>query len=142
VDDEDVALLRRSGATVVLCPRSNLFIGGKLPPLDRLLDAGVPLAVGTDSLAACPSLAPLADLALLRRAFPAIPAARLLPLAWNGAAVGAPHVGALVPGRAPGVVALPLAGASAADPFETLLALGAEERPFQWLARQRPPETT
>lgn len=137
VDDEDVALLRGSGATVVLCPRSNLFIGGKLPPLDRLLAAGVPLAVGTDSLASSPSLAPLAELAALRRAFPAVPAARLLPLAWNGAAVGAPHVGALAPGRAPGVLALPLGGARADDPLETLLALGAEERPFQWLARQR-----
>jgi cytosine/adenosine deaminase-related metal-dependent hydrolase len=142
VDDEDVAVLRRSGATVVLCPRSNLFIGGRPPPLDRLLAAGVPLAVGTDSLASSPSLAPLAELALLRRSFPAVSAARLLPLAWNGAAVGAPHVGALAPGRAPGVLALPLGGDPAADPFETLLALGAEERPFQWLARQRPPETT
>jgi cytosine/adenosine deaminase-related metal-dependent hydrolase len=142
VDDEDVALLRGSGATVVLCPRSNLFIGGKLPPLDRLLAAGIPLAVGTDSLASSPSLAPLAELAALRRAFPAVSAARLLPLAWNGAAVGAPHVGALAPGRAPGVLALPLAGARADDPFETLVALGAEERPFQWLARQGPAETT
>ena len=32
------------------------------------------------------------------RAFPEVPASALLPLAWNGAAVGAPHVGALAPG--------------------------------------------
>ncbi|MFO0585521.1 MAG: amidohydrolase family protein [Anaeromyxobacter sp.] len=144
VDAEDAALLARSGAIAVLCPRSNRHIGGKLPPLPLLLDAGVPLAVGTDSLASSPSLAPLAELATLREAFPAVPASRLLPLAWNGAAVGAPHVGRLAPGKAPGVLAAPLAGARPDDPFEHLLAaFGAPSKPppFRWLARQRPEAT-
>jgi cytosine/adenosine deaminase-related metal-dependent hydrolase len=138
VDEDDVALLRRSGATVVLCPRSNGFIVGKLPPLDVLLAAGVPLAIGTDSLASCPSLAPLADVAVLRRAFAAIPAERIVELAWNGPAVGAPHVGRLAPGLAPGVISAPARGASIEDPWEFLVAFGAEERAFTWLARQRP----
>ncbi|HEY6100614.1 MAG TPA: amidohydrolase family protein, partial [Anaeromyxobacter sp.] len=139
LDEDDIALLRASGSTVVLCPRSNGFIGGKLPRLDLLLDSGIPLAVGTDSLASSPSLAPLADVATLRRAFPAIPASRILPLAWNGAAVAAPHVGTLAPGLAPGVLAAPARGARIEDPFELVVAFGAEERPFEWLARQRPP---
>ncbi len=138
VDEDDVALLARTGATVVLCPRSNRYIVGKLPPVAALLAAGVPLAIGTDSLASCPSLAPLADLALLRRELPELPAATLLPLAWNGPAVGAPHVGALVPGAAPGVLAAPLGRARVEDPFDFVVStFGAEERPFTWLARQR-----
>jgi cytosine/adenosine deaminase-related metal-dependent hydrolase len=141
VDDEDLRLLAGSGATVVLCPRSNGHISGRLPPLPALLAAGIPLAVGTDSLASSPSLAPLAELAFLRVSFPAVPASALLPLAWNGAAVAAPHVGALAPGRAPGVLAAPLRGARPEDPFEHLVrAFAAEERPFTWLARQAPPE--
>jgi cytosine/adenosine deaminase-related metal-dependent hydrolase len=141
VDDDDVALLARSGATVVLCPRSNRYIVGRLPPLPALLAARVPLAIGTDSLASAPSLAPLAELAVLRRAYPDVPARALLPLAWNGPAVAAPHVGALAPGTSPGVLAAPLDGARVADPFEHLVSqLGAEERPFRWLARQIPPE--
>jgi cytosine/adenosine deaminase-related metal-dependent hydrolase len=139
LDEDDVALLRASGATVVLCPRSNGYIGGKLPRLDLLLEAGIPLAVGTDSLASAPSLAPLADLATLRSAFPAIPASRILPLAWNGPAVAAPHVGMLAPGLAPGVLAAPARGSAIDDPFELVIAFGAEEKPFEWLARQRPP---
>jgi aminodeoxyfutalosine deaminase len=139
LDDEDVRLLAASGATVVLCPRSNEYIGGALPRLDALLAAGIPLALGTDSLASAPSLAPLAEVARLRRAFPAIPAARLVALAWNGAAVGAPHVGGLRPGLAPGIIAAPVRGAPLEDPYEHLVALGAEERPFEWIARQRPP---
>lgn len=138
LDEEDIEVLRRSGATAVLCPRSNLHIGGRLPDLPRLLAAGVRLAVGTDSLASSPSLAPLAELAVLGRAYPEIPAARLLPLAWNGGAVGAHRVGRLAPGTAPGIVALPLDGARPADPAAWLLAAGAEEPSFRWLARHRP----
>jgi cytosine/adenosine deaminase-related metal-dependent hydrolase len=122
----------------VVCPRSNLFISGKLPRLDALLAAGIPLAVGTDSLASCPSLSPLADVALLRRAFPSLPAERVVSLAWNGPAVGAPAVGALAPGSAPGILAAPTGGAAVEDPFELLVAFGAEERAFQWIARHRP----
>ncbi len=139
LDDEDVAQLAATGATVVLCPRSNRYILGKLPRLAALLAAGVPMAVGTDSLASSPSLAPLAELAVLRAAFPDVPAARLLPLAWNGAAVGAPHVGRLAPGAAPGLLAAPLGGDRAPDPAEWLVStFGREERPFTWLARQAP----
>ena len=138
VDDDDVALLAASGATVVLCPRSNLHIRGALPDLPRLLAAGVRLAVGTDSLASSPSLSPLAELATLARGFPSVPAARLLPLAWNGAAVGAPSVGRLAPGTSPGVLAAPLRGARPADPARWLVAeYGASERPLGWIARHR-----
>ncbi len=138
VDDGDLALLLRSGATVVLCPRSNFFIGRRLPPLDRLLAAGLPLALGSDSLASCPSVSPLADAAALRRAFPSIPASRIVPLLWNGPAVAAPHVGALAVGRAPGIVVAPTRGARVEDPFEFLVAFGAEEHAFEWIAKQRP----
>jgi cytosine/adenosine deaminase-related metal-dependent hydrolase len=139
VDEEDLALLARSGATVVLCPRSNLHIGSRLPPVRRYLEVGLPLAVGTDSLASSPSLAPLAELALLRRELPDLPAARLLALAWNGPAVGAPAVGRLAPGTSPGVIAAPLGGARVEDPHEFVVSVhGAEERPFRWIARHAP----
>ncbi|HYQ80514.1 MAG TPA: amidohydrolase family protein [Anaeromyxobacteraceae bacterium] len=135
LDDQDLADLRRSGATVVLCPRSNLHIGGRLPDLPRLLDAGIPLAVGTDSLASSPSLSPLEELAALRRAYRQIPAARLLPLAWNGAAVGAPALGRLAEGTAPGLLAAPLDGERPADPFAWLLDTAG--RRLAWVARHR-----
>ena len=137
VDDEDLAALRRSGATVVLCPRSNRHVSGRLPDLPRLLAAGIPLAVGTDSLASSPSLSPLEELAFLHEAFPDVAPRRLLALAWNGAAVGAPAVGRLLPGSAPGVLAAPLRGDRPGDPFAWLLEVQAP-RPFQWLAQHRP----
>jgi cytosine/adenosine deaminase-related metal-dependent hydrolase len=139
LDAEDRALLARAGATVVLCPRSNRYIGDGLPDLPALLDAAVPLALGTDSLASCPSLAPLAEAAALRRAFPAVPASRIVPLLWRGDAVGAPWVGRLAPGLSPGVVAAALGGAVVEDPFEFLAGtFGEEERTLEWIARARP----
>jgi cytosine/adenosine deaminase-related metal-dependent hydrolase len=138
LDDDDLLELAGCRATAVLCPRSNSYIGGSLPPLARLLGAGVPLAVGTDSLASSPSLAPLAELATLHGAFPDLPASALLPLAWNGAAVGAPAVGRLTPGCAPGLVAAPLDGARVDDPFRFLVTgEGPLGRRVDWLARHR-----
>jgi cytosine/adenosine deaminase-related metal-dependent hydrolase len=139
LDDADLAALLASGATAVLCPRSNAHISRAAPPLARLLAAGVPLAVGTDSLASSPSLAPLAELAALHAADPAMPPLALLPLAWNGAAVGAPRVGRLVPGTAPGVLAAPLDGARVDDPFRFLVTgEGPLGRRVEWLARHDP----
>jgi aminodeoxyfutalosine deaminase len=139
LDDADLVALRRCGATAVLCPRSNAHISRAVPPLERLLAAGVPLAIGTDSLASSPSLAPLAELAALAAAFPRVPASALLPLAWNGAAVGAPAVGRLAPGTAPGLLAAPLGGAAVEDPFRFLVTgTGPLGRRVEWLARYRP----
>ena len=138
VDADDVLLLARSGATVVLCPRSNRFIGGTLPPVAALLAAGVPLAVGTDSLASCPSLAPLADLALLRRELPGDPGRDAPPARLERPRGRRAARRCARPGAAPGVLAAPLRGAHVDDPFEFVVSVvGAEERPFTWLARQR-----
>lgn len=139
LDEEDLAALAATGATAVLCPRSNRHIGGRLADLPRLLAAGIPLAVGTDSLASSPSLSPLAELATLRAAYPDVSAARLLPLAWAGGAVGAPAVGRIAVGGAPGIVAAPLGGERPDDPAEWLVsAFGAEERRVHWIARHWP----
>jgi len=138
LDRADLGLLARSGATVALCPRSNVYISGRIPNLPGLLAAGIPLAIGTDSLASSPSLSPLAEVATLRRAFPELPAAQLVPLLWNGPAVGAPWVGRLSPGFAPGVVAAPLDGVKVEDPYEFLAgAFGQLERAVTWISGAR-----
>ena len=56
VGDEDIARIERSGSTVVHCPRSNMRLRCKRMPLEKFLAAGVPVALGTDSLASSPSL--------------------------------------------------------------------------------------
>lgn len=51
VSDEDIEILGESGSSVVHCPRSNLKLGSGVAPLDRLLSAGVNVALGTDGAA-------------------------------------------------------------------------------------------
>jgi formimidoylglutamate deiminase len=48
VSEADIALLARSGATVVSCPTTEGNLGDGFPPALAYRDAGVPLAVGTD----------------------------------------------------------------------------------------------
>ncbi len=48
---DDVGRIARSGAAVVFCPGSHAFFGHDPHPVRRLLKAGVPVALGTDSLA-------------------------------------------------------------------------------------------
>lgn len=51
VNDRDIAILGESGASVCLCPRSNLFIGEGRAPWEKILSAGINTCLGTDSIA-------------------------------------------------------------------------------------------
>jgi len=48
-DDDEIALLARAGTTGVLNPRANANLGLPLPPVQRLLESGVNLLLGTDN---------------------------------------------------------------------------------------------
>ena len=51
VTDEDIEIVRASGATVCLCPRSNEYIGVGRGPWEKWVASGTPVCLGTDSLA-------------------------------------------------------------------------------------------
>jgi cytosine/adenosine deaminase-related metal-dependent hydrolase len=105
-DDVDRRLCRQAGATVVLCPRSNLHIGGRLPDVPALLVDGVPIALGTDSLASTPDLSLWGELATLAAHVPGVPAARWLDAATRGGAhaLALPACGTLAAGKRPGIL--------------------------------------
>lgn len=56
VGDRDIATLTRHGVKVCHCPRSNQHLGCGSAPIVGLLGAGVPVALGTDSLGSNDSL--------------------------------------------------------------------------------------
>lgn len=105
---DELALVASKGAPVVLCPRSNLHIELKLPPLLAVRDAGIDAALGTDSLASNASLDVLAESKALADRFPGVPAWKLVEMAtWNGArALGRADLGRLHKGSRPGVLAI------------------------------------
>jgi 5-methylthioadenosine/S-adenosylhomocysteine deaminase len=53
-DAAEIALMRESGRTAAVNPRANATLGLTLPPVLSLLDAGVPLLLGTDNVMLVP----------------------------------------------------------------------------------------
>ena len=72
---DEVEIVKKSGGHVVYCPRSSEFFGHVDHPLHRLLNAGVNVALGTDSLAGNSTLSLLDEVKFLarkhRKTFPA-----------------------------------------------------------------------
>lgn len=52
----DIDVLAGEGARFVLCPRSNAAHGNGSPDVTHFVDAGIPFALGTDSLGSVPDL--------------------------------------------------------------------------------------
>lgn len=102
---------RDAEAVIVTCPRSNTWVGGGVPPIARFYGAGVPVAIGTDSLASAETLNMFDELAALRRLAPEVDAAQLLDSATR---VGAEalgfgqHYGTISPGRQAQLVSVAL----------------------------------
>ncbi|HEY9787195.1 MAG TPA: amidohydrolase family protein, partial [Candidatus Obscuribacterales bacterium] len=60
-DGEDLALLSAAGVKVAHCPRSNARLHNGRAPLQSLIEAGIKLGLGTDSLGSCDDLSPLSE---------------------------------------------------------------------------------
>jgi cytosine/adenosine deaminase-related metal-dependent hydrolase len=122
VNGADRERLAERGVRVVLCPRSNARLGVGTADVPALLEAGVRLALGSDSLASSPSLDVLEDAVLLRRQFPRLDARTILRLATLGGAeaLGFAELGAIEPGRRAAFGYAPAAGAPG-DPEAFLL---------------------
>jgi cytosine/adenosine deaminase-related metal-dependent hydrolase len=86
LDQQDFSRLQARGVTVVTCPRSNQRLGVGKAPVSKLLSSGIPVALGTDSLATSPDLDVFTELAYLRQEHPGVsPAAALRIATLNGA---------------------------------------------------------
>lgn len=78
INEIDIQILQQSGAQVVHCPESNLKLASGFCPVDKLLNAGINVALGTDGAASNNDLDMLGELktaALLAKAVSNNPAA-------------------------------------------------------------------
>ncbi|AHF03245.1 N-ethylammeline chlorohydrolase [Marichromatium purpuratum 984] len=121
LEDDEIERLAATGTHVVHCPESNLKLASGFCPVAKLLDAGVNVALGTDSAASNNDLNMLGEMrtaALLAKSISgsaaAVPASAALRMATiNGArALGLDEeIGSLEPGKAADIVALDLGDA-------------------------------
>jgi cytosine/adenosine deaminase-related metal-dependent hydrolase len=111
LSDDALVRLARAGAIVVTCPRSNIWVGAGMPRVSHFYAAGVPVAIGTDSLASTASLNLFDELAELRRIAPDVAASSLLESATRVGAdalgFGATH-GTIAPGKGIDLIAVDL----------------------------------
>ena len=76
--DAELARLAEARATIVTCPRSNVWVGVGSPPAARFFASGARVAIGTDSLASASDLNLFSELAALHHLAPGIAPSRLL----------------------------------------------------------------
>jgi cytosine/adenosine deaminase-related metal-dependent hydrolase len=51
VSDRDIEIIRKTGSSIAHCPKSNAKFGHGYAPLERFLDAGIAVGLGSDSVA-------------------------------------------------------------------------------------------
>jgi cytosine/adenosine deaminase-related metal-dependent hydrolase len=115
---------RRATMGVAYCPRTHAYFGHAPHPVEAMLAAGVPVALGTDSRASNPDLNMLAELQFAARRHP-----RITPEAWlriatlNGAiALGlGDEAGSLAPGKRADMIAVACGSQATAEPHAALV---------------------
>jgi cytosine/adenosine deaminase-related metal-dependent hydrolase len=106
-DDEARAVVSAGNTWFCLCPSSNMYISGMMPPAAMLREITDRITVGTDSLASTGSLSIISELRLLQDAAPLMPLEEIIR--WgtlNGArALGMENtLGSIEPGKKPGLL--------------------------------------
>jgi len=122
VDHQDISRLQARGVTVVTCPRSNQRLGVGKALVPKLLASGIPVALGTDSLASAPDVDVFTEVAHLRQDHPGLSPATALRIATlNGArALGLDkHLGTIETGKLAALVVVGLNDPSD-DPLEAV----------------------
>ncbi|PIT84913.1 hypothetical protein COU37_00105 [Candidatus Micrarchaeota archaeon CG10_big_fil_rev_8_21_14_0_10_45_29] len=69
ISDKDMGIIKRRGATIVLCPTSNVRLNNQIPPFDKMLKQGINLCIATDGLATALSKNILCECLFLKKEF-------------------------------------------------------------------------
>ncbi len=86
INDNDINIIKDSGASVVHCPRSNSFFNSNKFPLKKVLENGISVSLGTDSLYSNKSLSILDELQYAKGIHPNVSSKDLFTMATvNGA---------------------------------------------------------
>jgi len=100
--ESDLELLAERQITAVYCPRSHAFFHHAAHKMDRMMELGIRVALGTDSLASNDSLGMLEEVKLVRRRFPDVSAEAIFDAGTISGAQGlrvTDDYGTLKPGK-------------------------------------------
>ncbi|HEY6010884.1 MAG TPA: amidohydrolase family protein [Nitrospirota bacterium] len=124
--DNDIRLMKKTRVPVAHCPRSNKELGVGRMPLKKILDEGIIVGLGTDSLASAPSLSMWDE---MRYACQIHRRDGITPKdVFNLATMGVAHalgldkeIGSLESGRRADIIAVPLPAKNTGNIYSDLL---------------------
>jgi cytosine/adenosine deaminase-related metal-dependent hydrolase len=122
--DDDIDAIAECGASVVWCPRAHAYYGHENHPWRRLIERGINVCIGTDSLASNESLSILDELRFLGTRFDDVPSEELLQLGTirSATALGLTgKAGCLQPGAWSDFCVLPTIAKRASDVIDQAL---------------------
>jgi cytosine/adenosine deaminase-related metal-dependent hydrolase len=123
LSDDEIEFLAeyRNHMSIVYCPRTHDYFGHDEYPLEKLLSAGVRVALGTDSRASNPDLNLLEEMRFLVKQRPELPLDTTLEMATmaGAEALGLNETGSLSQGQLADMIAIPCS--SGDDPLKAVL---------------------
>ncbi|MCD6130331.1 MAG: amidohydrolase family protein [Deltaproteobacteria bacterium] len=84
ITDEDINIIENRNASIALCLRSNDYIGGGFPPMEKLIKNNINISIGTDSLASVNDMDFLKEIQFVFKKFPFIDPKLILSWATYG----------------------------------------------------------
>lgn len=134
LSDQDYELLASQAKTitVVHCPKCHEYFGRPPFELDRFRSIGVPVCLGTDSLASNTSLSLFEEMRHVLRNFPHLSAEEIIDMTTRrpAKAIGmSGELGEIAPGAHADLIAIPYAG-KIGDAFDALIEYSA---PVSWM---------
>lgn len=125
LDDEEMAFLAQHSdrMSVVYCPRTHSYFNHQPYPLEKMLNAGVNVCLGTDSRASSPDLDLLAEIRHVARLFPALDPQLIMQLGTiQGAkALGKScSIGSIDVGKEANLTVVPLPSHNTTNPYQLL----------------------
>lgn len=135
--DDDWEVVARNHCPVCFCPRSNHNLTVGPPDIGKALHFGVPVALGTDSLASNTDLNLFAEMAFVLDHYPAVPAAAVVAMATLGGAgaLGQERpFGSIEPGKQADLLVVSVPASLAHHQlYETIIHQGTKGA-WQWLS--------
>jgi len=135
VDDRDLQLLGETtwrNLQIVHCPKSHRFLNHRRFPLEALLERGLNICLGTDSLASNDSLDLFSEMRTARQVYPTLSARELLEMVTirPARALKLEHsLGRIAPGYFADAIAIPFSGATD-DVYEAIIQA---KGPIKWM---------
>lgn len=131
LSDDEIERVANAGSSVAYCPRTHHAFGHDPHPFRRMLDAGVNVCLGTDSLASNPDLSVLEEMRFVHRTHPSLDPRKIMAMGTKAGAQAlgmAEIAGELRPGARADLIAIPLDPTGPTQPLDNVLENNSQPR--------------